>query len=486
MRAPPSLSSPTGRASAFCRTSSSSKQPAARSARSGSKSGVGAAAQPPPQSMPPLPQQPHAPQPHPSHIMPHVPVGSLQPPPPQGFFAANFQSLFGWARPPQSAPRSYAPAPYAAHANALATTLAEHQYAQQYYGVHPSHTAQQQQRQQQLFNKGGGVAAQAQQQPPPVELPPAWLRGMSATGDAGIQYLAPGQPRAYAGLRVAIALMTRKPHHFDWWLRYHLSLGVCHVFVHVEDTPELLPLLASAEFAPFVTVTHVSAHDAQKDAANGNYYTLMQRQEAQVRRSLDACPRHGIDWLFHIDDDELLHLEVPLAQLVQEAGPGCACIVLQNVEGIPRRPDYDNIFEEVDLFCLDIHSLLAYANGKAAGRCGFCTWLGPHRFTGTSVIVDADQAALLHFESCTYEMWRNKFSKHRHMEASKRVDIEKIPFPFYRDSIKLFQNDATGGDNEARWREFFQQRKIKHFDRVPAADKFRLKVSPRPPNMITF
>ena len=121
-----------------------------------------------------------------------------QPPPPQGFFAANFQSLFGWARPPQSAPRSYAPAPYAAHANALATTLAEHQYAQQYYGVHPSHTAAQQQQQQQLFNKGGGVAAQAQQQPP-VELPPAWLRGMSATGDGGIQYLAPGQPRATRG-----------------------------------------------------------------------------------------------------------------------------------------------------------------------------------------------------------------------------------------------------------------------------------------------
>lgn len=406
--------------------------------------------------------------------MPHVPVSSPQPPPPQGFFAANFQSLFGWARPPQSAPRSYAPAPYAAHATALATTLAEQHYAQQHYGQMPHAQPPQ-------FAKGI-----ATQQRPPVELPPAWLRGHSAMGEAGIQYLAPGQPRAYAGLRVAISLMTRKPHHFDWWLRYHLSLGICHVFVHVEDTPELLPMLASAEFAPFVTVTHVSAHDAQKNSANGNYYTLMQRQEAQVRRSLDECPRHGIDWLFHIDDDELIHLEVPFAQLVQEAGPGCACIVLQNVEGIPRKPDYENIFEEIDLFCLDIHSLLAYANGKSAGRCGFCTWLGPHRFTGTSVIVDADQAALLHFESCTYEMWRNKFSKHRHMEASKKVDIEKIPFPFYRDSIKLFQNDATGGDNEQRWRDFFQQRKIKHFDRVPAADKFRLKVNPRPPNLINF
>ena len=55
------------------------------------------------------------------------------------------------------------------------------------------------------------------------------------------------------------------------------------------------------------------------------------------------------------------------------------------------------------------------------------------------MIVDADRAALLHFESCTYEMWRNKFSKHRHMEARKRVDIDKIPFAFYRESIRLFQ-----------------------------------------------
>ena len=159
--------------------------------------------------------------------------------------------------------------------------------------------------------------------------------------------------------------------------------------------------------------------------------------------------------LFHIDDDELLHLEVPFAQLVQEAGPAVTCIVLQNVEAIPQKLAVECIFADIDLFCLDIHSLLAYANGKSAGRCGFCTWLGPHRFTGRSIIVDADQAALLHFESCTYEMWRNKFSKHRHMEERKKVDIDKIPFPFYRDSIRLFQKDQTGGKNEERWKAFF-------------------------------
>ena len=52
-----------------------------------------------------------------------------------------------------------------------------------------------------------------------------------------------GATTPFMGLKVGITLMTRKPHRFDWWLRYHRSLGIYHVFVHVEDTPELLPIL---------------------------------------------------------------------------------------------------------------------------------------------------------------------------------------------------------------------------------------------------
>ena len=47
---------------------------------------------------------------------------------------------------------------------------------------------------------------------------------------------------------------------------------------------------------------------------------------------------------------------------------------------------------------------------------------------------------MLHFESCTYEGWRNKFMKHRDMGEQKKIEI---PFPFYRDSITLFQVRAT-------------------------------------------
>lgn len=62
------------------------------------------------------------------------------------------------------------------------------------------------------------------------------------------------------------------------WLRYHRSLGIHHVFVHVEDTPDLLGLLASEEFADFVTVT--SGMDNSLDAYNplsiDNYYTQVE------------------------------------------------------------------------------------------------------------------------------------------------------------------------------------------------------------------
>ena len=90
----------------------------------------------------------------------------------------------------------------------------------------------------------------------------------------------------FAGHAVAIALLTRRPHRFDYWLRHHLSLGVACVFVHVEATPELLPMLRSDEFAPFVLLT---VDDAAEAVPLNNFYTLMQRQKAHVNRALDAC-----------------------------------------------------------------------------------------------------------------------------------------------------------------------------------------------------
>ena len=52
---------------------------------------------------------------------------------------------------------------------------------------------------------------------------------------------------------------------------------------------------------------------------------LSASQEAQVRRSLKLCRVQRIPWLLHIDDDEILHLDVPFSAIAHHAPEGiCA------------------------------------------------------------------------------------------------------------------------------------------------------------------
>ena len=38
----------------------------------------------------------------------------------------------------------------------------------------------------------------------------------------------------------------------------------------------------------------------------------------------------------------------------------------------------------------------------------------------------------------------------------------EIPFPFYRDSITLFQTDPDGGEDEWRWKAFYEVPSHRH------------------------
>ena len=308
-------------------------------------------------------------------------------------------------------------------------------------------------------------------------------------------------------------------------MRYHRTLGIYHVFVHVEDTPELLPLLHSDEFADFVTVTtgNDNSVDTHNPTSSDNYYTLMQRQERQVRRSVAESRAMSMDWIFHVDDDELLFFDTPFSRIVDGLAPGVTCIVLVNIEAAPKALDSECIFEDIQVFTQ--HKMLAYRNGKSAGRVADSDWHGPHRFTGSYHVVPVARACVLHFESCLCkrspapertlrnsdtaahecseppypitpesrvfslaalscradEQWRNKFIKHREIEEQKKKDI---PFPFYRDSISLFQKDHDGGKDEERWKAFFRDRKIGNFSDLTESQKTRLALSSNMPQMI--
>jgi hypothetical protein len=123
--------------------------------------------------------------------------------------------------------------------------------------------------------------------------------------------------------------------------------------------------------------------------------------------------------------------------------------------------------------------MVAYRNGKAAGAVqAGARFSGPHRFTGPCYVAPITKACILHFESCTYEAWRDKFL--RHIEHCDTIKKKNIPFVFYRDSITCLQDGPHErmDEDEGQWRAFYRERKIAHYS--PLGDEQRLVLSLQP------
>ena len=121
------------------------------------------------------------------------------------------------------------------------------------------------------------------------------------------------------GAGFAVVVMTRKPYRFESWLDYYRALGCQHIFVSVEDSPDVDALLAEPKWRSMVT--------ASRSVASMNpYETVITRQERVMEWALAECEQRGIPWLFHLDDDELLHFteswEDILAQVRCLLAPG--------------------------------------------------------------------------------------------------------------------------------------------------------------------
>jgi hypothetical protein len=71
---------------------------------------------------------------------------------------------------------------------------------------------------------------------------------------------------------------------------------------------------------------------------------------------------------------------------------------------------------------------------------------------------------VLHFESCPYTRWRDKFMHY----ASLQSKMSTIPFKFYLDSIRACRQH---GADEARLRAFWRRRKRFHYASHPEAVK---------------
>lgn len=248
---------------------------------------------------------------------------------------------------------------------------------------------------------------------------------------------------------IAICTMLRKPFNFDTWLEYHLSLGVDFIYLRVEETPELSTLLE--KYKDKVIVEYDNSVDKRD-----NYWTQMNRQKDFVNKVIEDCLSKSIEWLAHIDCDELIWTSKPIKDILSNLDNKIDFITLNNHEAVYPNDSLSNPFLETNHFYRKKH--LAYGNGKSIGRVSdLLKYKGPHLFEGKQFEVSPNLASVLHFESPTFEHWYKKFSEEK-SDTSKEM-FDKIPFKFYKESISIIREG-----NLNKCREFYNKMKVEPYN----------------------
>jgi hypothetical protein len=71
------------------------------------------------------------------------------------------------------------------------------------------------------------------------------------------------------------------------------------------------------------------------------------------------------------------------------------------------------------------------------------------------------EGVILHYESCDFNQWCAKFLNQVDCTPERK---QSIPFPYYRDSISLFQQYRDPRQDRGKWVEFYTKRKIGHYN----------------------
>ncbi len=235
--------------------------------------------------------------------------------------------------------------------------------------------------------------------------------------------------------KVAIVSMVTKQPNFDYWLNYHLkSVGIDKIYLRIENAPDIVLLINNNN----KIYKEIISDELPKE---NNYFGQMDRQQEFVNRMIQKASEDQIDFLFHIDADELISVNPQnLRHILNSCGNDVACIHMQNFEAVYDPSETNNCFHAVKYLDCRQDACTSYANGKSIAVIkNNPTFHGPHYFSGGGTYeMPPDLIKILHHDSCTFDAWQDKFKR-----MTKTSDISAIPFPFYRESIDLHQRNAS-------------------------------------------
>ena len=262
---------------------------------------------------------------------------------------------------------------------------------------------------------------------------------------------------------ITICSLVRKPFNFDTWINYHISIGISKFLLSVEDTPELKETID--KYGDLIDAEYVSM-DSKDKFYDRNYWTLMDRQKTFVTKSIEKCKKLSVDWILHIDTDELLWCGDSIKDLLVSIESDFDYIHIKNYEAVYPTDDLENPFLQTNTFISS--DMTAYNSGKSMGRVSpNLKFRGAHAFHGKYHNIEIKKAVVLHFESATFEKWLEKFSNnsnysHPEIQGMKEFmidenknEVKQVPLEFCKESSRLVRL----GDLE-KCREYYNKMKV--------------------------
>jgi len=246
--------------------------------------------------------------------------------------------------------------------------------------------------------------------------------------------------------KIGIVTTVKNPHQLKEWIKYHLDIGISKIYIVADDLNEDFKL------EPDSRVTIYKNNNEWREQAKSIEYLKMfynkYDEEVMSRQILNFANvrnivKNDVEWLLHIDCDELLYLEGKSLEEVFNVREDI--IKFENYEMIPNHDSYQNCFREGTKFKTNKSKYIAYSNGKSALKVKTDAIItGVHGFMGGTTY-NSNVGKILHYPSCNFDEYFKKY-KILGQFSDKWWGIIDIPIKFHLESRDLI-NSCKNMDN---------------------------------------
>jgi len=263
------------------------------------------------------------------------------------------------------------------------------------------------------------------------------------------------------GNKIGIVTTVKNPHQINDWIKYHLKIGFVKLYIVLDDKNE------NIEYNDQRVMIIKNNKNWRDNLIGANHLQeflddydseVMSRQIINFSTIREIAKKDKINWLLHIDADELFYTENNSLEILFDNKYDT--IKFNNYEMIPTNDNYTNCFQQGIMFKTDISTYLAYVNGKSAVKVNSNSEIiGVHGFLGGSYY-ESPIGKILHYPSCNFNEYLTKY-KILGIFNDKWWNKVTIPIKFHIESRDIIQS-CTLNENECidKIRQFYNSKNM--------------------------